>query len=118
MILIFISVPNSFAESNKIQKLRRGVTNVFTAPLEIPKEIRAHWIAGSEKTPHILVWIFCGAVKGTVMTAARVGSGAWDIVTFPTGILENHEPLIEPDFVFDDWPQREEGVVYKNLSDL
>lgn len=117
-ILIFLIVPNAFAENNGIQKLQRGITNVITAPLEIPKEIRTHWIAGSEKTPHILAWIFCGVVKGTLMTAARVGSGAWDIVTSPVAIPENYEPLLEPDFVFDDWPQRQEGVVYKNLSDL
>jgi hypothetical protein len=52
------------------------------------------------------------------MTAARVGSGAWDVVTFPIKTPANYEPLLKPDYVFDQWPQRQEGVVYKNLRDL
>jgi|CXWL01.1.fsa_nt_gi putative exosortase-associated protein (TIGR04073 family) len=118
IILTFFVVPNSFAAKNKTQKLGRGIANIVTAPLEIPKEIRAHWIKGSEKTPHILAWIFCGAVKGTFMAAARIGSGAWDVVTFPAEIPEEYEPLLKPDYVFDQWPQRQEGVVYRNLRDL
>ncbi len=51
------------------------------------------------------------------MTVARVGSGTWDIVSAPMNIPNNFEPLLKPDYVFDDWPQRKEGVVYKNLGD-
>jgi putative exosortase-associated protein (TIGR04073 family) len=114
----FIFIPNSFAAKGAVHKLGRGITNIVTSPIEIPKEIRAHWIKGSEKTPHILAWIFCGVVKGTFMAAARIGSGAWDVVTFPAEIPENYEPLLKPDYVFGQWPQRQEGVIYKNLRDL
>ncbi len=116
-ILTFFLVSNSFAANDVIHKLERGIINVVTAPVEIPKEIRAHWINGSEKTYHILVWIFCGFVKGTFMTAARVGSGVWDVVSSPVAIPQNYKPLFKPDYVFDDWPQRKEGVVYKQLGD-
>ncbi len=111
--LTVIFVSNSFAASEPIHKLGRGITNVVTAPVEIPKEIRAHWIKGSEKTYHILVWIFCGFVKGTVMTTARVGSGVVDIATFPF----KNDALLKPNCVFEDWPKRQEGVIYKNLGD-
>ncbi len=117
IFLFFTFVSNSLAANGPVDKLARGFTNVVTAPLEIPKEVRAHWIKGSEKTYHIIAWIFCGFVKGTVMTTARVGSGLWDIVTFPVKTSQNYQPLLKPDYVFEDWPQRKEGVVYKNLGD-
>ncbi len=108
-----LSISNSYAANDPIQKVGRGITNVVTAPVEIPREIRAHWIKGSEKTYHILVWIFCGFVKGTVMTTARVGSGVVDIATSPF----KNDALLQPNYVFDDWPKRKEGVVYKQLGD-
>ncbi len=111
--LTFICVSNSFAASEAIHKLGRGITNVVTAPVEIPKEIRVHWIKGSEKTYHVLVWIFCGFVKGIVMTTARVGSGVVDIATFPF----KNDALLQPNYVFEDWPKRQAGVSYKNLGD-
>lgn len=117
MLVSCVCVDNVLAASDPVKKIKRGVVNVVTSPLEIPKEVRAHWIKGSEKTYHILVWIACGFVKGTVMTAARIGSGAWDIVSAPVSVPEDNEPLLKPDYVFDQWPQREEGVVYKNLGE-
>ncbi len=111
--LAILIAPNSYAANDSVQKLGRGVTNVLTAPVEIPKEIRAHWIKGSEKTFHIAVWIFCGFVKGTVMTAARAGSGGVDIATSPF----KNGALLQPNYVFEDWPKRQEGVIYKNLGD-
>lgn len=119
VVLIFscICADNVMAASEPVKKIKRGVVNVVTSPLEIPKEVRSHWIKGSEKTYHILVWIACGVVKGTVMTAARIGSGVWDIVSAPLSVPEDNEPLLKPDYVFEQWPQRQEGVVYKNLGD-
>lgn len=117
IILLMGAVKNSCAENVPLQKLERGLTNVVTAPVEIPKEIRAHWIKGSEKTYHIIVWIFCGFVKGTAMTTARLGSGVWDVVTFPITVSKDNKPLLQPDYVFEEWPRREEGVEYKNLGD-
>lgn len=120
MLVAFLNVilfSNAFAANNPIQKLGRGISNVITAPVEIPREIRAHWIDGSAKTYHIVVWVLCGVIKGTVMTAARIGSGAWDIVSFPVSIPSNNEPLLKPRYVFNDWPKRKAGIVYKNVGD-
>ena len=114
---VFSDARFALAEHGPIKKLKRGVVNVLTSPFEIPKELRAHWIKGSEKTYHLSAWLFCGLVKGLVMTSARVGCGAWDILTFPFNIPPNHEPLLKPATVFDDWPQRQKGVIYKNLGD-
>ena len=116
-IFVFVFVPNSFAANATIHKLERGLINFVTGPLEIPKEIRAHWIKGSEKTYHIIAWIFCGFIKGAVMAGARMTSGAYDIVSFPINAPKDYEPLLKPEYVFDNWPHREVGVTYKNLSD-
>ena len=107
IIAVFvINVNFVFAENNPGKKFGRGVVNVVTAPLEIPKQTRAYWIEGSEKTPHILVWLFAGAVKGVVETVKRTGSGVWDMATFVFEKPDAYEPLMKPDYVFDDWPGR------------
>ncbi len=103
---------NSFAANGAIKKLQRGIVNVVTAPVEVPKQIRAYWIAGSEKTMHISPWVFCGLVKGLWMTPLRMGSGLWDTITFPFDTS-----FLKPEYVFDEWPKRKKGVVYKNLWD-
>lgn len=89
-----------------LRKLERGIVNVGTAPVEIPKEIRAHWIKGSQMTDHISAWLFAGLVKGIIMTPVRLVSGAWDILTFPIEVPQDYAPLLKPDLVFDDWPKR------------
>ncbi len=106
---------NSFAANGAIKKLQRGIVNVVTAPVEVPKQIRAYWIAGSEKTFHISAWVFCGFVKGVWMTPLRMGSGLWDVITCPLDLPGNGGSLVQPEYVFDDWPKRKKGVVYKNL---
>ena len=45
--------------------------------------------------------IFAGLFKGVGYTLGRLGSGAWDIVTFPFKVPENFEPLMKPDFVLE-----------------
>lgn len=102
-------VPPSFAEDNPAQKLTRGVVNVLSAPLEVPKQARAYWIEGSKVTDHISFWIFSGLVKGVVETVKRAGSGIWDIVTFPWSNPGGNQPLMKPDYVLQEWPTRTNG---------
>ena len=86
---------NAHAACPAVQKLTRGVITIVTSPLEIPKQSRIYWKRGAEKTPHVLVWIFCGAVKGAVNMVVRVGSGAWDTLTFPIPIPKDYKPLLD-----------------------
>ena len=117
LVFSFVAMTDSFAASGVIKKLQRGIVNVVTAPVEVPKQIRAYWIAGSEKTFHIIVWGFCGFVKGLWMTPLRMVSGLWDVITCPLDLPKNGASLVKPEYVFDDWPKRKKGVVYKNLWD-
>ncbi len=109
VILTLYLIPFVYAEQNPGKKFYRGVVNVVTAPVEIPKQARAYWIEGAQKTDHILVWIGSGAVWGMVQTVKRVGSGFWDIVSFPFEKPDKYEPLLKPDFVFDEWPKNPES---------
>ncbi len=93
------------ADQGPAQKFWRGAINIITAPIEVPKQARAYWITGAQKTPHILVWIFSGTVWGVVEGIKRAGSGVWDIASFPFDKPEGFGPLFKPNFVFDEWPR-------------
>ena len=95
------------AESLPLKKFSRGAINVVTSPMEIFKQTRAYWIKGARHTPHIIVWIISGAVKGSVETVRRLGSGIWDMASCPWALPHGYEPLVKPDFVFQDWPSRQ-----------
>ncbi len=84
----------------------KGHLRSFTeAPIEVPKQARAYWIKGSQITPHIIAWIGCGAVWGVVQGIKRLGSGVWDVVSFPIDKPAEYAPLFEPKYVFDEWPR-------------
>ena len=104
------------AENNPGKKLLRGVTNIITAPIEIPKQARAYWIEGAYKTDHILVWAGSGAVWGVVQTIKRTGSGIWDIVSFPFNTPDDYTSLIQPPCVFEDWPSDPEVFIFKRKN--
>ncbi len=92
------------ADQAPAHKFLRGVFNVATAPIEVPKQARAYWIKGAQKTPHIIAWIGCGVAWGFVQTVKRLGSGVWDVVSFPFAKPADYEPLLKPDYVFQEWP--------------
>jgi len=106
-ILAFLLVSSTLAAADPGpgQKLWRGAINIVTSPIEVPKQARAYWIKGAQITPHILVWIFSGAVWGVVEGIKRAGSGLWDIVSFPVDKPADFQPLFKPDYVFDQWPR-------------
>ena len=104
-LVLFLSAvsPAAFADGKPMDKLTRGVTNVVTAPLEIPKQTVIYWIEGAKMTKHVSVWILSGVVKGHVNMVRRIGSGLWDVVSFPFQKPEDFEPLFKPDYVYEDW---------------
>lgn len=103
--LFILSSKVVFAENNAVKKLSRGFVNVVSAPIEVPKQIRNYWIEGARKTDHILVWLGSGAGWGLVQTVKRMGSGLWDMISFPFNKPQNFEPLLKPDYVLENWPR-------------
>ncbi|MCK5215375.1 MAG: exosortase system-associated protein, TIGR04073 family [Candidatus Omnitrophica bacterium] len=101
-IIFFLLTPaSSFAENSPPRKFNRGVINIVTAPVEIPKQTKAYWHEGGKITAHISFWLFSGMVKGVVNTITRAASGIWDATTFPLEKPGNYESLIKPDSVFE-----------------
>ena len=80
-------------------KLGRGVANLLTGWLEIPKQIIIQkketngWDAATK-----------GFGKGLVHAFARTTVGAYETLTFPIAVPEEYRTIITPEFVNSDWP--------------
>jgi putative exosortase-associated protein (TIGR04073 family) len=85
----------------RVNKFSRGVVNVGTSPLEIPKQMvrRAQERVGADAQ---LAGYITGAITGVGWGIWRLTSGIADIVSAP--FSENEEGLIEPEFVSEDNP--------------
>lgn len=78
-----------------IQKLGRGITNVATGWVEIPKEI-GRQVEKSGDFAGLVV----GPFKGIAKAIGRTVVGVYDIVTFLIPLPRRYEPVIEPAYVF------------------
>lgn len=97
-ILTFSFIAPIFAADNISEKLGRGVTNVLTGVLEIPKQIDVEWKASNNAA----IGIFTGLFKGVAYGIGRIVSGAYDIVTFPANIPKEYDSLVKPEFIFNE----------------
>ncbi|MFH1360492.1 MAG: exosortase system-associated protein, TIGR04073 family [Candidatus Omnitrophota bacterium] len=100
IILMFACVIPAFAKDPG-EKLARGVANVISCPLEIPKQIDVEWKAAKDSNQNVGAGIAAGLIKGMAFTVARLGSGIWDIFSFPFQVPENFEPVMKPDYVLE-----------------
>ena len=116
ILMVTISWPATASAGKAAERARRGVVNILTAPVEIPKQFRAYWIEGSQKTSHIIVWLICGTVKGVVNTVKRESSGIFDLLTAGCPYFKDQEPMAKPDYVFQNWPTRKDSTVIFTIS--
>lgn len=104
LILCFIAVAlPAFAQEGSVvekmgKKLGRGLVNVVTGWIELPKNI----YDTSVETNNPFMGITYGLVKGVGMTVVRTGAGVYDVATFLFPLPEDYEPLLEPEFVFEE----------------
>ena len=75
-------------------KLGRGVVNVFTGWIEIPKNMAKEWRAIDPFSGVVV-----GGVEGLAWGIGRTASGLYDVVTFPLPIPDDYMPLMEPEFI-------------------
>ena len=76
-------------------KLARGITNIATGWLEIPKQI---YVVGHEEG-----WVKAvirGPVDGFGMFGARTLAGAYEILTFPVPLPPQYQPMVRPEYVW------------------
>ncbi len=76
-------------------KAARGITNVATGWLELPKQIYV-----TSKDGGAVQGIFLGPLKGIGMTIARTLAGAGELVTFFIPYPGFYDPFIEPQYVW------------------
>ena len=79
------------------KKLGRGLANVLTGWVELPKNIY-----DTSVEENILSGLTMGLAKGVGMTIVRTGAGIYETITFPFPIPEDYQPVLEPEFVFSE----------------
>jgi putative exosortase-associated protein (TIGR04073 family) len=106
VLLCVLFAANGFADdlarsrsesANMMHKLGRGVVNIFTGWIEIPKNI----VVEIKETDPFSGFVV-GTVKGFGWAWGRTLTGVYDVVTFPLPIPEEYGPLMEPEFILPD----------------
>lgn len=77
-----------------MEKLGRGLVNILTGWIEIPKNIAKSWRETDPFTGFIV-----GGIKGIGWGFARTMVGVYETVTFPFPIPRDYEPLMEPEYI-------------------
>lgn len=85
-------------------KLSRGLFNVMSGFLEVPKQAIRESRKGEEKDLGLtFIGFFSGLFLGTVYAVARTAVGAVEVATFPLPNLSGtYQPLMQPETVFSD----------------
>lgn len=96
MVMVLAVATVSYAQ-DPAKKLGRGLANILTGWIELPKNI---YDTSVEDNP--LAGLTIGLAKGVGMTIVRTGAGIYEVVTFPFPIPEDYGPVLEPEFVFSE----------------
>lgn len=89
---------NDSAEVNKMMtKLGRGVANLLTGWMEVPKQM-----SRSIRQTDPVTGTFIGLFRGFGWTWARTFAGAYEIITFPFPAPKDYKSLIEPPYIVTD----------------
>ncbi|WP_027722817.1 exosortase system-associated protein, TIGR04073 family [Maridesulfovibrio zosterae] len=85
------------------RKLGRGVTNIFSAPLEIPNQA-VNLAAENDEPAEQAAGYVGGFFVGFAYGAGRIVSGVYDIVTSPFG--GPAAPTMDPDLISSDFMKK------------
>lgn len=95
VMLVFLSVPSSDAcAGNAVEKLGRGLANIFSGWLELPLEIGRKTDRDGE-----VAGMFSAPLSGLLKAIGRTLAGVYDAATFLVPLPRRYEPLIRPEFV-------------------
>lgn len=101
LIALFASGPAADAAANAAStytpgdKLGRGVVNLVTGFLEIPRNIHV-----TTTSDGLLAGWTVGVGKGLGYTVLRMGVGVYEILTFPFAWPKGYRPIVEPAYVW------------------
>ena len=94
-VLMVLSIATASYAQDPAKKLGRGLANILTGWIELPKNI---YDTSVEDNP--LAGLTIGLAKGIGMTIVRTGAGIYEVVTFPFPIPDDYAPVLEPEFIF------------------
>lgn len=97
VIIAMIGMATQCYAQDPAKKLGRGLANVLTGWVELPKNIY-----DTSVEENVLSGLTMGLAKGIGMTIVRTGAGVYETVTFPFPIPEDYQPVLEPEFVFSE----------------
>lgn len=97
---VLLSCANPSWAQDPIHKLGRGLTNVFTGWIEVPKQV----YLGAQQDNEV-VGATAGLFKGLGSTLLRTGIGLYDAITFPlpspSGDTSAYERMGLPDYAWE-----------------
>ena len=100
LFTIFLFVTPLVSADDPIHKAGRGVVNILTSWIEIPKQLH---LGSQEDNP--VVGVGMGLAKGVSLTVLRIGVGAYEAVTFPLpypkGYVSPYEQMQLPDYAWE-----------------
>ena len=96
-MLIILSLTTTCFAQDPAKKLARGVVNVLTGWVEIPKNIY-----DTSVEDNVFSGLTIGLAKGLGMAIVRTGAGVYEAITFPFPIPEEYAPVLEPEYVFSE----------------
>ncbi len=100
LLLLSYSEPAMAAEdyiTSSGNKLFRGVANAVTGWLEFPKQIYT-----VSRDDDAFTGVTYGAAKGVANSVLRTVAGGFEIGTFFVPLPSDSEPLMDPEYVWDD----------------
>ena len=99
LLLCLLSAQPVLAQS-RMQKAGRGVTNLLTGWVEIPKQIH-----NGAKQANGVTGIVGGVFRGISLTFLRMGVGAYEALTFPievpAGYVSPYKSMELPDYAWE-----------------
>ena len=94
-VISVLCVQSPCFAQDMLRKLGRGVANVTTSVIEIPKAIQESF---QDDGPAAAATH--GLLDGIYKFIVRTGAGLFEIITFPIPVPEDYAPIVEPEFLF------------------
>ena len=94
-LMMIVSIATTCYAQDPGKKLMRGLANVLTGWVELPKNIYE-----TSVEDNVFAGLTIGLAKGVGMTIVRTGAGVYETITFPFPIPEDYAPVLEPEYVF------------------
>lgn len=95
-VLAILSIATPSFAQDATKKLGRGLVNIVTGWIELPKNI---YDTSVESNPFAGITI--GLAKGLGMTVVRTGAGIYETATFPFPLPQDYKPILEPEYVLE-----------------